>query len=275
MTPPEPVRDYRTPRWIWLLGLVAAGLFVGTLWREESRQNDGSQLRVVAGADAAEAADLLAAGRTAYDVLASPEFAAVLRAAAGDGAIYAARDRQSVSADQVLEDLSGAGRYLPADITLLAGQRDDPASWHHASAGGIGYFRQRAEVVLGREVLSQWRAADAVERSCAVNTLAHEVAHTVSTSPLVFTNAFTDTRLGEREIPGRRDRSTPVASYLIGASAQCAWLQQQGRVARSAEAARACVHVFGTRGFNDRCRAFAQGETVRERPGLPPTMPPL
>jgi hypothetical protein len=89
-----------------------------------------------------------------------------------------------------------------------------------------------------------------------------------------FGIAFTDTKEGQSSIPNRKDASTPVASYLIGAVAQCTWLERQGRLGQ--EDVPACVEVFGVRAFNwDRCGQFAGGEPVAERSGLPPPARPL
>jgi hypothetical protein len=269
----EPQREtYRPP---WLLWVVAAlAVLVGglSLYREVTGQNDGSDLKVDARLAPVHQAELLEAARAAYAILRTPEFATALTGVAGDRKIYVSRSRGERSAELVLEDLTGRGRYLPVRLVMM-----DPyapgARGHYAAGGGLGYVSQDGEIHLPPDVLADWTADDLVRRSCAINTLAHEIAHTISISPFVFTPAFTDTRLGERAIPRRDGGDSPVASYLIGSAAQCAWLQQQGRI--EASDVRACIEVFGTRGFNDRCAAFALGEPVRERPGLPPPMRPL
>ncbi len=269
----EPQREtYRPP---WLLWVVAAlALLVGglSLYREVTDQNDGSDLRADPRLAPVHQAQLLAAARSAYAILRTPEFATALQAAAEGQAIYASRDREEQPAEVILDDLTGRGRYLPVRLIMM-----DPTAAesleHYAAGGGLGYVSQDGEIHLPPDVLADWAADDLVRRSCAINTLAHEIAHTISISPFVFTPAFTDTRLGERAIPRRGAGHSPVASYLIGSAAQCAWLQQQGRIAPGE--VRACVEVFGTRGFNDRCGAFTAGEPIRERPGLPPPMRPL
>ncbi|MDP1617296.1 hypothetical protein [Phenylobacterium sp.] len=269
----KPDREtYRPP---WLLWAVAAlAILVGglSLYREVTGQNDGSDLRADPRLAPVHQAQLLEVARTAYALLRTPEFAAVLKAAADDQPVYVSRDRGERSAEAVLADLTGRGRYLPVRLVMM-----DPyapgARGHYAAGGGVGYVSQDGEIHLPPDVLADWASGDLVRQSCALNTLAHEIAHTISISPFVFTPAFTDTRIGERAIPRRDGGDSPVASYLIGSAAQCAWLQQQGRIVASE--VRACVNVFGTRGFNDRCRAFTADEPIRERPGLPPPMRPL
>ncbi|MDO8408607.1 MAG: hypothetical protein Q7S93_00870 [Phenylobacterium sp.] len=269
----EPQREtYRPP---WLLWVVAAlAILVGglSLYREITGQNDGSDLRADPRLAPVHQAQLLEAARAAYAILRTPEFAAALKEVAGDQPIYVSRGRGERSAEVVLDGLTGRGRYLPVRLIMMDPTRAESRS-HYAAGGGLGYVSQDGEIHLPPEVLADWSADDPVRRSCAINTLAHEIAHTISISPFVFTPAFTDTRLGERAIPRRGEGDSPVASYLIGSAAQCAWLRQQGRIV--AGEVRACVEVFGTRGFNDRCTAFGPGEPIRERPDLPPPMRPL
>jgi len=266
------LETYRPPR--HLLIVAALALLVGglSLVREVTRQNDGSDLKVADALPPAVRADLLDAAQTAYSLFDTPQFAHAVTAGAGGQPIYVSRDRRAGAVADVLERLRGEGRFLPVRLVLMT-QGQANAAWHYAAGGGIGFFSQDGEIHLPPEVVVQWRARDPVVRSCALNTLAHEIAHTVSVSPFVFTPAFTDTSLDAPTIPGRRPGESPIGSYLIGSAAQCAWLAREGRI-EEAELS-ACVDVFGTSGFNDRCAAFAGGEPVRERAGLPPRMPGL
>ena len=120
-------------------------------------------------------------------------------------------------------------------------QGEANAAWHYAAGGGVGYFTQDGEIHLPPEVVAQWRAEDPVVRSCALNTLAHEIAHTVSVSPFVFTPAFTDTSLDTPRIPGRRPGESPIGSYLIGSAAQCAWLARQCAASDPLLEPRSCI----------------------------------
>lgn len=144
------------------------------------------------------------------------------------------------------------------------------ASAGEASAGS-GRF---ADVTLDAIVPRLFQSQDIVERSCAINTAAHEYAHTISTMPVRYDAAFTDTNDRQELIPNRRNPGTPVASYLIGTVAQCTWLQDQGRV--GAGGLQACVQTFGVAAMNlERCRSFAGGQPVTPRPDLPRAPPPL
>ena len=131
-----------------------------------------------------------------------------------------------------------------------------------------------SDILIERIVLAAWGHPDPVARSCAINVVAHEYAHTIVLTPMGFGNAFTDTKADEDAIPNRKASGTPVASYLIGSVAQCTWLARQGRIGR--EDVPACVQVFGTAAFNwDRCGQFAGGAPVADRPGLAPPAPAL
>lgn len=253
-----------------MLGWVAYGNF-----REDQAVRD-SPYRAVRGVQSeAEARQLDALLQEAYGVLRSGEFEGALRGLSERyPAIYLNPREQAGSAGRVADLVAlkplGA-RYVPADVGLSEGHIVD--GWALGStAEGPGEGRY-SDIVLGRYVLGNWLSADAVRRSCAINVAAHEYAHTISLTPFVYRVAFTDTRGGETGI-NRRDRSAPVASYLIGTLAQCVWLQQRGRISRSELPA--CVEVFGVASGNEqRCGRFANGERVVPRPDLPPLNPPL
>lgn len=122
---------------------------------------------------------------------------------------------------------------------------------------------------IGRVNMFRYAQTDDVDRSCAINTMAHEIIHTISRTPGAYVFAFTDTGIADRA-----DKTAPLASYLIGSVAQCTYLQEIGRV--PAEGLAACVAVFGTRNFNNaRCNRFTNGEAVEERPDLPAPADPL
>jgi hypothetical protein len=209
-----------------------------------------------------------------YAVLRSPELQDALRTVAPRyPVIYARNDDQTASPAEVADLLAlrtPGARYVQVDVRLIDAAPDflGMAGEHEAGEG------RYADIKLVRPVLSAWAARDQVMRSCAINVAAHEYAHTLSTSPIVYDAAFTDTRPGEGRIAGRTDRENPVASYLLGTLAQCVWLQRQGRIGRDGIAA--CVEVFGaTSGNPARCGAFQRGEPVTPRPDLPPLNPPL
>ena len=213
----------------------------------------------------------------AYATLRSEAFQQNLRGLAGRyPVIYARNGRQDATADQLADYVALkplGSRFVNPDVILVGGT--DPDALHFLAFAGQGPGEGRySDIVLGRFVMAHWRSGDPVRRSCAINVAAHEYAHTISTNPFVYEPAFTDTQLGQDRIANRKDRTTPVASYLIGAVAQCTWLQGQGRIGRSDVPA--CVAAFGVASGNDaRCGAFPGDTPVAPRPGLPPLNPSL
>jgi len=230
----------------------------------------GSIIGAASQAEAEATSRLLAEAKT---VLTSPEFRQNLLALDRRyPAIYARPSEQDANVGDVARIVSleqPFAHFAPAETQVVADL--GPA----LGAAGEGAVTGRySDIAIGREVLSRYAAIDPVIRSCAINVAAHEYAHTISLTPMGYRPAFTDTKFQEDRIPGRRDRGTPVASYLIGATAQCTWLQRQGRIGQADVPA--CVQVFGTASFNwDRCPQFVNGEPVALRSGLAPAADPL
>jgi len=206
-------------------------------------------------------------------VLTSPAFRANLEALeARYPTIYARPSAQDLEAREIASIIAlepPGSRFAPAQVMVV----DDNGSALGAAGEG-GTTGRYSDVLITRGVLQSFASTDPVVRSCAINVAAHEYAHTISLTPVGYRVAFTDTNETDREIADRRHPGTPVASYLIGAVAQCTWLQTQGRIERANVPA--CVETFGVAAFNwKRCGAFAAGEPVTPRPGLPPAVPPL
>ncbi|MCR5880729.1 hypothetical protein [Phenylobacterium sp. J367] len=234
---------------------------------------------VEGGASDAERATARALLADAYAVLRSPAFDRNLRALDRRyPEVYANRDLGDVPLSRVADWVSRqtwGARYASLGLELVGSDHDADPRREHASAGGYLGSGVYASMTLGRAHLTQYRSMDPVERSCAINVAAHELSHTISTTPFFFTNAFTDTRAHEPRIVNRDAGSvTPVGSYLIGAVAQCTWLEQQGRLRRGEFTG--CLQVFGTRSMNwERCTAFADGAPVLLKPYLPSASSPL
>lgn len=256
--------------WVLLIPL----LMLAWVALGNTAEDEGRPYRALKGVEPGEEAEHL--GRLmeeAYGTLRSEAFQENLRAL-GERypAIYARRGDQDATADDLADyvALERLGtRFVNADVILVS----NAVGYLGMAGQGPGEGRY-SDIVLDSFVLRQWQSADVVRRSCAINVAAHEYAHTISLMPFVYEPAFTDTRGDEFRIADRRDRSTPVASYLIGAVAQCTWLQRQGRIGRAGVPA--CVQVFGVAsGSVARCDAFPGDTPVTQRPGLPPLAPSL
>ena len=245
----------------------------------EDKASDRPPYKSIVDAASAEERVLIESLLTeSYSVLRSPEFRAnLLTLGARYPVIYARPDKQDASVADVAREVGVApfgSRYAPVVVQVVGRNDRRDLMGIHASAGeGVGFGRY-SEMALGRYFLDQFRSADVVERSCAVNAAAHEYAHTITLTPVGFRNAFTDTLVSQSQIPDRQFPGTPVGSYLIGAVAQCTWLQRKGRIDTAGLAA--CVEVFGVSAFSGgRCTSFSRGQSVALRPGLPMMPTPL
>lgn len=189
-------------------------------------------------------------------------------------AVFARSNVPDIPTDQLVELMKGAsGHFWKVQIRLVGSDDPDNPKYYEASMGAPTHVGAPTRIFLGRRHLARYRDRDLVERSCAINTMAHELAHTVSLTPLLFTAAIEDTRGDSEHIRGREGRS-PVASYLVGAVAQCTWLENRGRI--PSWAVLECVQVFGVRSFNSlRCNKFGGSAPVQLDAFLPRAANPL
>ena len=128
------------------------------------------------------------------------------------------------------------------------------------------------------ELLAFYTSGDVVKKSCAINSMAHEMSHLIGRRGASgFETVFHDSAAGAQcKKPSNADAMS-VASYLVGSVAQCIWLQRQGRLAKDDSKGRGstasmedCVRVFGVIAFNRaRCWSFADSDVIRERANIP------
>lgn len=177
--------------------------------------------------------------------------------------IYANPRISSVDAARIMDiiDLKEKDtRFIRMPISLVGGQSYNDASMFNYTARtgstGINGDEPAGSMSLGRVNLYRYRQPDIVDKSCAINTAAHELSHAISDKPGSYRYAIMDTALSEAP-----DKTSAIASYLIGSVAQCTYLQQKGRV--KANGLAACVTVFGTTSFNNvRCDNFSGGGDI-------------
>jgi hypothetical protein len=239
----------------------------------KAADSTGPGLQVASGTPPADRGDLQRWIDESRAVLTSSAFADNLRSLAADySEIWLSPRLQYASPSELADRLAGKGdgyRFVSTPVTLTGDARDDTA---HAGYAGVGPDGRTglSSMTLGRLHLSRYRSSDLVEKSCAINTMVHETSHTLTNTSPAFLHAIEDT--GNAAAPA--NSTAPLASYLIGAVAQCTYLQQRGRV--TAGGLRACVAVFGTNNYNSaRCNQFGNGQVVEERPGLPDPAPPI
>lgn len=145
--------------------------------------------------------------------------------------------------------LSVAGRprlaYAPVTVQLTGTGVPDP-SWDsgygnsedaNASVMPVNDRVPGLRMRLGRVHYDRYVNGNQVERSCAINTMAHEMVHTLTDTPgPPFRYLFTDNNTAA---------SSEAATLLIGSVAQCTFLRNAGRIVSDA-AFVTCVERFGT-----------------------------
>ena len=108
---------------------------------------------------------------------------------------------------------------------------------------------------IGRVHLDRFVTGNVLEKSCAINTLAHEISHTLGSSPTNLQSYFLD-------IPeGKEPEGVPVASYLVGTIAQCTYLEEKGRI--ESNQFTECVKLFVPQPFPSKlCDDYPDGVKI-------------
>jgi len=256
-----------------LLALATWLLLFGGLIVIELRSISAPPRFRVYGASETEAANADAGLGVAYEVLCSAEFLRNFRSLEPTfPTVYASRDIGEISLSQLSDAIArgclGRGFSRSRIVVEDPTNPDDKGSWY-AGAGKFGQLGIGAQINFGPRIFGQFESRDPVERSCAVNTMAHELSHTLSRYPIIFVPLLTDTRGSEVSTGRPMSRaSVPIATYLIGSTAQCTYLARNGRIAPSR--VQSCVEVFGVAAFNDmRCGSFGGLKAVEWDASLP------
>jgi hypothetical protein len=100
-------------------------------------------------------------------------------------------------------------------------------------------------ITLPPYVLERWRGDTVIRRSCAINTLAHELSHSFSQSPTQREYIFADRGKG-RFFNLTSYFYGSLASYTIGTVAQCTMLEEADELP---EGFAACLRNWGTDEF--------------------------
>ncbi len=159
------------------------------------------------------------------------------------------------------------GKQLPcATYAFVQNHSNEHVATHGLMRKAKNSEKELLAIEIGRTIHNRFRSQNTVEKSCAINTLAHEWVHTFSTGN-EHINYFIDTVSGEMP---ESQKALPLASYLIGSAAQCSWLQNKAIIDTSTDAYGQCMAVFGARAFNSaRCDKFENGDPVELRSDLP------
>ncbi|EGF92825.1 hypothetical protein ABI_12630 [Asticcacaulis biprosthecium C19] len=243
----------------------------------EPLESVSSHLRIDGVASQEERELLQSLIQTSNDLLASPHFEENLLSLEGDyPEIFANPEWQAVSMRRLTDivALREPGlTIIPVPVALFGSEAySDNTMFNYVARTGSTHFNGidlPGAMSIGRVNMYRYRQNDVVDKSCAINTITHERLHQISRSPDKFDHAIADTFANKRT-----NTTLPLASYLVGAVAQCTWLQEQGRVPSGG--LKSCVQVFGTQNFNnERCSQFVDGQDVVDRKGLAKPAEPL
>lgn len=156
--------------------------------------------------------------------------------------------RNLVSIDQPIALSPFGPRVNPSTVlTLLQGR--DPAysyvptrvRWISNGGNSNNGLGAGSIINLSNEVRSQWRSDDPRRRALAINSMAHELSHSLSHESGRLDYVFTDRFFSFYFL----HRSKAIASYTIGTVAQCTWLAEVEPNLVLAE----CYRRYGLRSF--------------------------
>lgn len=193
--------------------------------------------------------------------------------------VYVSKTQDIIPASLLLTRLKTEDRYLtalwwPKTYVVLNGE----TATRSASRQGFGFDALRnagagpypaniigtpeGEIELGRLHFARYTQGDVVEKSCAMNTMVHEISHTLSDRAGIFWMHILDTE----------DNVTPPrgvfeASYLTGIVAQCTYLENAGRI--TASGFQNCLTTFSDPASSSRFRSIACDDFPGDTPITP------
>ena len=193
--------------------------------------------------------------------------------------VYLSKSEDIIPTDLLLKRLKTDDRYMPelwwpkTDVVLHgepAVRRQDRLGFgfdgsRKATAGPHPKEtapQKTGQIEIGRLHLARYTQGDAVEKSCALNTLVHEISHTLSDSPDIYWMHILDSQHGTTP-----PRGIFEASYFIGVIAQCTYLENIGRTSPSEF--ESCILTFSDPSLSSRFRSSA----CDDFPGKTPITP--
>lgn len=195
--------------------------------------------------------------------------------------VYISGDRDVIPTDKLIDllhlrDITAPNLWWPETYVILtddpAGRFIPPASefgFHLARNAGAGpnsrepFPQKTGEIELGHLHFARYTRGDQMERACAMNTMVHEISHSLSDKPDRFWMHILDTGDDDNAPDG-----TFEASYLLGTVAQCTWLEGEGRI--EPESFMSCVLSFSdpdkdSRFLSSACDDYPDGTEVTPR----------
>lgn len=131
-----------------------------------------------------------------------------------------------------------------------------------AGAGPMPDNPRAGRIELGRLHFARYTQGNVVEKSCALNTMVHEISHTLSERPDQFWMHILDSEENVTA-PG----GTFEASYFIGSLAQCTYLQASGHVLEASF--QDCLMTFSDPRFGSRFKSLACDDFPNSKPITP------
>ena len=130
---------------------------------------------------------------------------------------------------------------------------------------------QSGQIELGRLHFARYTRGDPVEKSCAINTMAHEISHTLSDRADQFWMHILDSQANVTPPSGVFE-----AGYFVGTVAQCSYLQSIGRIAEAEFDL--CLLTFSDPDISSRfkstaCDDFPKGKAITPAGRLFPSKP--
>ena len=181
-----------------------------------------------------DATDMMSLISETKRIVTSPEFDANLRLVEHPIAITPFGKRES--ADVILTFYLGkdpAYTYVPTGVRWV----DRGGNSNRVDGSG-------SLISLTRGVQTNWKSNEARRKSLAINSMAHELAHSLSHRPDQLVYVFTDRYFSLYLL----HQSDAIASYTIGTVAQCTWLAEQ----EPALVMQECFGRYGLRNFKSR-----------------------
>ena len=190
--------------------------------------------------------------------------------------VYVSKTQDIISSDLLLtrlktEDPRLTALWWPKTYVVLTGERAKRLQ----NRGGFGFEAIRTasagpipdtetepttgQITLGRLHFARYVRGDTVEKSCAINTMAHEISHTLSDKADIFWMHILDSQ--RETTPPRRIFE---ASYFIGSVAQCTYLENIGRIA--APEFESCMLTFSDPSQSSRFRSRACDDFPDDKP---------
>ena len=213
----------------------------------------------------------------AVDVFQSPEFETNFRLASElYPELFVSRKEDLVPTLVVLDrlktqDVRRSALLWPETFITLT---DEPAA-RSSERTGYGFDGSRkatagqmpgnpdvGQIELGRVHLARYRQGDTVEKSCALNTMVHEISHTLSEWDDKFWMHILDS-----EDKVTAPKGVFEASYFIGTIAQCTYLQKADRISNAGF--HDCMMTFSDPKSDSRFKSLACDDFPDTKPVAP------